>query len=63
MRKEYIPDEFRHTVLANGGEALGHREFGKATGIREKQNEPQGRLILSFCGGPRPMMMSTMPTP
>ena len=41
MRKEHILDEIRRTAVANGGKALGHREFGKATGIKE--NDWSGR--------------------
>lgn len=41
MKKEHILDEIRRTATANGGKALGHREFGKATGITE--NDWSGR--------------------
>jgi hypothetical protein len=35
MNKQQILDEIRRTAKANGGRALGHREFGNVTGIKE----------------------------
>lgn len=36
MNKQHILDEIRRTANANGGKALGHREFGNLTGIKEQ---------------------------
>ncbi len=35
MTKQHILDEIRRTAKANGGSALGHREFFNVTGIKE----------------------------
>lgn len=35
MNKQHILEEIRRTAKANGGRALGHREFGNVTGIKE----------------------------